>query len=140
MARYRGGTLLHISFVHAGGTVMLGGFYRDATIDTSADMIDSTTAADPWRRRIAGVGDWSGDVMCLDNGTETPMGTADLNTLQPGLAGTLFIGKLGTASGKPKHYGACLIESVGQTMPYNDVVSVKFKIQGDGQWYMNGVY
>jgi len=139
MAEFRMGSEGYAAFVHAGGTISLYAQVRNVKISKSVNLIDRTAGLDGTMKRLAGVKDWSLNLDGLHNGAESPMGTADAYTLVEGLNGTVIIGPRGTATGREKFSGPCLIESFDLDFPYDDVAKWTLVVKADGA-YTEGAF
>lgn len=129
---FRAGPTMDIRWVDSGGTLALVAQYRNLTKNDEADMLDSSAGTVTFREFIAGLRQWNVDYEGLNNGTDTPLGTADIVRLAPQTRGTIIISEFGTASGNFRILGEALIQSANNEWPYDDVASSNISWQGSG--------
>lgn len=134
MASYRAGANMDIRIIHAGGTIVVTTKYRTLSYEENGNLIDQTAGNDTFKSFILGIVDGKISLECTNNGTATPMGTADLATLTKGLQGTIYLSPHGTATGMIKYGGACIIDNRKLTWPYDDLATVSWDISSNGAW------
>lgn len=132
MAKFRAGANMDIRFIHAGGTVIFTTGYRTLSYDVNANLLETTAGNDGWKNFITGIQDGKVSLEIATNGTATPIGTADLATMVPGLSGTLYLSPFGTASGMIKYGGPFVVDTRGMPMPYDDLHMCAWDFQSNG--------
>jgi len=123
MARYTGKDL-HVEF---GGTDLSGDF-RTLEVTESIDIVDASAGSDTHKEKLTGQEDWTATLTILD----TTDGSTIWEAVDKGTEGTLTWYPQGTASGKPKHYGKCIVSERSRNFPYNDVVEITVTFEGNG--------
>ena len=122
MAVYTGRELVAILF---GDTLT---HVRSATINSTMDTIENTTAAATVKTYSTGTKDWSLSIELLhDSATEL----FDAEIL-PGSTGTADIRPEGTGSGNVKMSGTCIVTSIDFGVPYDGMTTVSIALQGSG--------
>lgn len=108
-------------YVSFKGTVVSGDF-TSVSFDESYDLADVVAGADGYHYFLpVREGDYTVDLEAFFDG----VGTATWNACVPGDAGTLIIGPMGTATGKPKFsWSRVVCESRGGDIPFDDGVTM----------------
>jgi hypothetical protein len=132
MSHFRGGPNMNVQFIDASGTIALVSQYKTVTISDEGDMIDSSAGTVTFREFIAGLRKWSVKYEGLNNGEDTPLGTADIARMAPTTGGTIRISPFGTVVGKRRYSGGVLISKRDLDYPYDDVCTSNFEFQGSG--------
>ena len=127
MASYVG-SALYLSWIHAGGTVVLSGDFRQANYEPSVAMINTTAGSDAAEEYLAGVKGGQASFSALMQAD----GTVLFAALAEGTSGTLKIYPEGTASGKTCITLPAICQGVRWNMPYNDAVEISVT------WTQNG--
>ena len=81
MASYRAGAAMDIRVIHSAGTIVVTTKYRTLTYEENGNLIDQTAGNDTFKSWILGIVDGKISLECSNNGTASPMGTADLAIL-----------------------------------------------------------
>ncbi len=128
MATFNGDACL-VRWTNSGGTATLTGLQRSVELDISMDTADHTGGTHDYRRRKATVGDFTLEVEVLWEGTG---GSAANAAIAMGGEGTIELGPLGSASGRPK--GTYPVICVGKTlpMPFDGELLQTFSFEGNG--------
>ncbi len=126
------GTALVVRIIHSGGTMTLQDQYRSLKPSWSQDAIDSTAGTVNWREFLAGLRQWTVSYEGLNNGTASPLGTADVAILRSLTTGTIEIYPFGTATGQLKLSGSGFPTKVDADIKYDDVAPLTFEWQGSG--------
>ena len=122
------GKNLYMTWVHAGGTVVMSGDYRTCTYEPSIDLYDATAGSDANKSYIAGVKDGRVSVSLVAQED----GTVLTNAVVEGTPGTLYISPEGTASGNRKMTIPAIALGARFNIPYNDVVETQIDFQQNG--------
>jgi hypothetical protein len=117
MAKYTGKDLV-LSWIYSGGTVSLGGDYRQCNWNPSIGKTDKSAGSDAQKTYLSTQKDVTASVTLVAQAG----GTALEDALAPGVEGTLIIQPEGTASGKRKHTLPCFSDGIVPSYPYNDIV------------------
>lgn len=124
MARYIG-SALYLEFIHAGGTAVLSGTYREFTINDELTTVDATAGSDAAMVELPSFKNIEWSMTVLDETASQPW-----EGLTTGLEGTLRYSPNGTATSNRKRTVASFIKKLEQTFTYNDVAQVN--IDGKG--------
>lgn len=131
MSEFLGGSAGVFEFIHAGGTMLLNDQHQRIAFQTFTEPIDTTSGTISWRQYAAGLSRWLCTYSGYNNGTASPLGTADLKALKAAF-GTVRYSPFGTITGSNRLYGAALVTNVEQTYPYDDLAAVRVEWQGSG--------
>lgn len=131
MAEYRGSTMV-VEIIHSGGTLTMQDQYRTLKNPFSRDAIDSSAGSSDWREFLAGLQQTTIAYEGLNNGAESPLGTADIQTLRGLTSGTARISPHGTSAGNVKYTLAGFITKADLDWAYDDVSKVTWEWQGSG--------
>ncbi len=125
------GSALYATWISASpaGTVVLNTDYRSLTYTPSIDFVDATAGADTAKRRINSFKDGAVKYSGL---LQYDIGTAMINLLTEGVAGTLTIAPSGTAAGRQKLTVPAICMGMTLNLVYNDVAQI------DVSWQQNG--
>jgi len=122
MAKYTGRETVVVLF---GDTLT---HVRSATINSTMDTVENTTAAATVKTYSTTTKDWTGSIEGLaDNATEL----FDAEIL-PGSTGEMDIRPEGTGSGNVKWSGNCIVASIDFGDPYDGLVTYSINLQGSG--------
>ena len=109
-----------------GGTVISGDItsFKRSGAD---DQVDVTAGAETFHYYLSlGRVDGTGDIEVFYNGATVTV----WNAMAPGAAGTLIVGPMGTASGKPKWtWSRALVANRDITVPFDDAITVSASFQ-----------
>ena len=122
------GKNLYMTWVHAGGTVVMSGDYRTCTYEPSIDLYEATAGSDANKSYVAGVKDGRVSVSLVAQED----GTVLTNAVAEGTPGTLYISPEGTASGNRKMTIPAIALGARFNIPYNDIVEIQVDFQQNG--------
>jgi len=110
-------------YVEFGGQDISGDF-TSVSVSVEDDQIDVTAGADTYHYHLSlGRTNGSMDYEAFYDSAAT--GSAVWNAIVPGAAGTLIVGPLGTASGKPKWtYNRALVTNRDSEHPFDEAITV----------------
>ena len=132
MSEYRGSAMFVRITKAGGGTATMQDQYRTLKNPFSRDAIDASAGLSDWRSFLAGLVQTTFAYEGLNNGTESPLGTADISLLRSITSGTIEIGPQGTATGSTKYSIAGFITKADLEWAYDDVSKVTWEWQGSG--------
>jgi hypothetical protein len=112
------------AYITCGGTALQSN-YRELSSEINIGLVDQSAGSDVGITRLTTLEDATFSVT-----TKRPVGgTANWVGLVPGTSGTFEYGPEGTATGKPRQYALCIMNSVSTPLTYNDVVIETFNFQ-----------
>jgi hypothetical protein len=132
MSRFIGGDALVIEWIHSGGTAILSGQYRKVSVNSRADVIETTSGTASHREYAPGLAGFVIRFEGMNNGTASILGTAHLNALAPRTSGTVRLSPHGTASGQPRWTGAAIVTGRDLEFPYDELATVTIEWRGSG--------
>ena len=119
---------LDIQWIYSGGTISLNGDYRKCDISENTDLIDQSAGADASRTFVAGIADSQVQVTTVYQAA----GTALVDAIADGNAGTLLISPEGTASTKRKITIPAIVASRTLPFSFDGLVEISVTFQGNG--------
>lgn len=131
MPEFRGTALVIHILPSSGGTIALQDQYRTLKLRSETAAIDATAGTTDWRDYLKGLSQWNVSYYGLNNGSASPLGTADIATLRGG-AGTIRINPHGTGAGNIAYQGAIINTRLEQDYPYDDLATIHIAWQGSG--------
>ena len=117
-----------VSWIYSGGTVVLDTDQRNYSYTPSVDMYDQTAGADTWHTSITGAKNGQVAWAHVYQGG----GSAVVQALEAGNAGTLIVGIEGTATGKPKNTIPAISQGAVVNVQYNNLIEVTCNFQQNG--------
>lgn len=133
MPEYRFGEEGNLRLSQVGsGTIYPTAQFTAVDISETAELLETTAGNDTWRTFRSGLKGWEGSLKLFNNGTESPLGTADIATLAGGGTFVLYVSPFGTASGKARHWGTIVVESRGLMYPFDKLAEVELSFRGHG--------
>ena len=119
---------LDIQWIYSGGTISLNGDYRKCDISENTDLIDQSAGADASRTFVAGIADSQVQVTTVYQSA----GTALVDAIADGNAGTLLISPEGTSTGNRKITVPAIVASRTLPFSFDGLVEVSVTFQGNG--------
>jgi hypothetical protein len=119
-----------MNWVYSGGTVVLSGNQRTASLSPAMDFIETTAGSDPRKTRIKSIADVNASISLL---AQTG-GTALEDALAEGTEGTLNVYPEGTSSTKRQYVVGAFSQGVKISLPYADVVELTCDFLGNGNY------
>lgn len=92
--------------------------YRSADREETVELVDKSSGADTHKSYLAALKESNFAMEFLRDGTAAWAACA------PGTEGTLTYNPEGTAAGKPKYTAVAIVESRGESNPYNDLLTM----------------
>ena len=129
------GSALYVSWVHAAGTVVLSGDYRQLNYSPSIDLVEETAGSDANKLYLAAQKDGQLSFTAIMQSK----GTALTSALAEGTSGTLIWGPEGTVAANQKITVPAISMGVNYSWPYNDVCEISVTFQQNGA-RVEGVY
>ena len=120
MANEFAGSAAYLSWVHAGGTLVLNTDFRTITYTPTLEKIDATAGADTYRQKLASFGDAS----LVFSGLFPSNGTAQLTGLAEKTTGTITYGMAGTATNSPKITFPAVSNGPNINEPFDNMVEI----------------
>lgn len=106
--------------------------FREFSADHEIGTADASAGSDAARTYLTTLEDGTASLGLLLQ-TDGTAATDPRQLLAIGSEGTLEWGPEGTASGKPRRYVNAIVTSIGENVPYEDVVEVNVEFQFSGQ-------
>lgn len=105
--------------------------FREFTIETSADVVDSSAGAQTHKTYISALRDATSSLVYVYEGTAA--GTTFLAKFKAGTSVTLLWGPEGSVAGKPKGSQAAIVTGHSKPQKYDDLIvrTVSFQHTGD---------
>ena len=131
MSAFAGSSLV-LTWIQAAATTVISGDHKALSLTPNQAFYDETAGADPYKKYLVGVKDYTATFSAnFQAGTGTG-GTATFSTLAIGNEGTLQIQPEGTASPKQKLSLPCISQGVSYSWPYDNVCEITINFQGNG--------
>ena len=114
------------------GTVLVGANVvaeiKAWSLDESANIIDDTELADAWKTKQAGTKEWSGNLECFWDETDT----TGQGALDVGAEVTLNMHPEGNVTGDTFYTGLAIITGINRSGGVDGMVEVSFNFEGNG--------
>lgn len=133
MAKYIGGTAMIVQWLSGGGTSTINTQYTKLSTPWNTDLTEVSSGSALAKAYLPTLKDMLITYEGYSNGTDTPLGTADMAKLEPQMAGTLIWAPFGTSTGKMKGGAFCYVKAAELEYPYADKVTVKLEFQVSGE-------
>ena len=98
------------------------------SLDESANIIDDTELADAWKTKQAGTKEWSGNLECFWDETDT----TGQGALDVGAEVTLNMHPEGNVTGDTFYTGLAVITGINRSGGVDGMVEVSFNFEGNG--------
>jgi hypothetical protein len=119
---------LVVSFIHAGGTLVLNTDYRTLGVSPTIGLVKASAGADADETYLTTLKDGKYSY----KGLSQVGGTVLENALVEGTKGTLIIGREGTVAGSPKETVPVISMGGQYNYPYDNVIEISCDFQKNG--------